>query len=112
MNFSKSIINVISESISQLGLKHPENNRIVMVAAFIQNLLRSKNKAYGNSAFEPVRIFSKASPIEGISVCIDDKLSRIAQGGLKRDTVIDLIGYLILLTVKADEMKAWKDIKE
>lgn len=39
-------------------------------------MLLAKNAAYGNSALEPVRIFSKADPTEQIRVRIDDKLSR------------------------------------
>jgi len=75
----------------------------------IKELLRSKNKKYGNSAFNPVRIFSKATPEEQINVRIDDKLSRIAQGfandfktndATAEDTVMDLIGYLVLKRVR------------
>lgn len=64
-------------------------------------ILIAKNRAYGNSALEPVRIFSKASPEEQIYVRMDDKLSRIAHGHEydTEDTVLDLAGYLILLRV-------------
>jgi hypothetical protein len=68
----------------------------------IKELLLQKNKDYGNSALEPLRIFSKANAIEQIYVRIDDKLSRIANQGVKNfveDTVKDLAGYLILLLV-------------
>lgn len=63
----------------------------------VGRLLISKNDAYGNSALDPVRIFSQADPVEGISQRIDDKLSRIARGSeVGEDTVLDLIGYLVL----------------
>lgn len=69
----------------------------------IKELLIAKNKAYGNSALEPVRVFSKASAEEQILVRIDDKLSRLGRGidvgDVPEDTVSDLIGYLILLKV-------------
>lgn len=39
-------------------------------------LLLAKNAAYGNSALEPVRVFSKADPEEQIRVRLDDKRSR------------------------------------
>ena len=68
----------------------------------IKELLLQKNKEYGNSAFDPKRIFSKASPIEQIKVRIDDKLSRLANDNKKEiqeDTTKDLIGYLIILRV-------------
>ena len=70
----------------------------------INDMLQEKNQAYGNSALDPVRIFSKAHPSEQIRVRIDDKLSRLARGhGLDNesldDTISDLIGYLILYRV-------------
>jgi len=74
----------------------------------IKELLIAKNKKYGNSALNPVRIFSKASAEEAINVRIDDKLSRIARGfgqdmntgdATAEDTEQDLIGYLILKRV-------------
>lgn len=76
----------------------------------VKELLLAKNKAYGNSALEPVRIFSKASPEEALRVRIDDKLSRIAKGEVnpdfdQEDTVQDLIGYLVLLRIR-DRMNA------
>ncbi|MCP4024443.1 MAG: hypothetical protein GY729_21555 [Desulfobacteraceae bacterium] len=64
----------------------------------IKELLLKKNEAYGNSAADPVRIFSKVDAIEQINVRIDDKLSRIMRGSEYQgdDTELDLIGYLIL----------------
>ena len=64
----------------------------------IADLLIAKNKAYGDSALNPVRIFSKASRIEQLNVRIDDKISRIQRGTDfgDEDTVRDLIGYLVL----------------
>jgi len=66
----------------------------------IFNLLREKNESYGNSALDPVRIFSKADPLEQINVRIDDKLSRMARGNdYGEDVELDLIGYLLLKRV-------------
>ncbi len=68
----------------------------------IKILLLEKNKAYGNSAMDPVKIFSKLSNEEQIKVRIDDKISRISRGqqsSIQEDTEQDLIGYLILLRV-------------
>lgn len=63
--------------------------------------LVKKNNAYGNSALDPVRIFSRARADEQLLVRIDDKISRIARGSEfpGDDTVDDLVGYLILLKV-------------
>lgn len=64
----------------------------------IKELLLSKNRKYGNSALEPVRIFSKADPMEQINVRLDDKISRLmsAQSDDDEDVDMDLIGYLVL----------------
>jgi len=68
----------------------------------IMNILLQKNKEYGDSAINPVRIFSSVDSIEQINVRIDDKLSRIKNKKskvIKEDTELDLIGYLILKRV-------------
>lgn len=69
----------------------------------LKALLLEKNDAYGNSALEPLRLFSKASPSEQLRVRIDDKLSRLARGhdGIEADAEVlrDLAGYLVLLLV-------------
>lgn len=66
----------------------------------IGTMLESKNQKYGNSALEPLGIFSQLSARDGLLVRIDDKLKRIKNGSLEKDdedVVNDLIGYLILL---------------
>lgn len=72
----------------------------------VKDLLIEKNRKYGNSALEPVRIFSKADPVEAIKVRIDDKISRLRneQNDEDEDVVKDLMGYLVLLQV-AKKMK-------
>ena len=66
----------------------------------IRDLLIEKNRKYGNSALDPLRVFSTAGPVETLKVRIDDKLSRIKRGvGDDEDTVTDLIGYLILFQI-------------
>lgn len=63
-------------------------------------LLLEKNRAYGNSALDPIRAFSKASVDEQIRVRLDDKLSRLIRGqAAGEDVELDLLGYLILLRV-------------
>jgi hypothetical protein len=83
---------------------HPASfeQRVTRITRQVRDLLIEKNAKYGNSALEPARIFSKASPVEQILVRIDDKLSRIRTSGLAgadEDTALDLIGYLVLLRV-------------
>jgi hypothetical protein len=66
----------------------------------LAEMLKAKNRAYGNSFADPVRIFSRATPEEGLNIRIDDKLSRIARGkDAGEDAELDLIGYLILKRV-------------
>jgi hypothetical protein len=74
---------------------------IKRICTQIEKMLIEKNLAYGDSALDPVRIFSKATSIEQLLVRIDDKLSRFARGtDYPGDNDIDdLIGYLILLKI-------------
>jgi hypothetical protein len=66
----------------------------------VRKTLLAKNAAYGDSALNPVRIFSKADPVEQLRVRIDDKLSRLIRGqDTGEDTEGDLLGYLMLLRV-------------
>jgi hypothetical protein len=70
----------------------------------IERMLIDKNQKYGNSALEPIGVFSKLSPREGLLIRIDDKLKRIKNGSLEKDdedVVNDLIGYLVLLKIHA-----------
>jgi len=64
-----------------------------------------KNEKYGNSALEPLNVFSPANAVAGIKMRIDDKLKRIKNAGLvdaTEDTLQDLAGYLILLMIAKD----------
>jgi len=76
-------------------------NIIANVCDNIKNMLINKNKSYGDSALDPIRIFSKANSDEQIKIRIDDKLSRISRGSefYGDNDLDDLIGYLILLKV-------------
>lgn len=73
----------------------------------IIELLIAKNKKYGDSALNPSRIFSDASPIDQLLVRIDDKLTRIKTSGFDgdtdEDTLDDLIGYLLILKVALND---------
>jgi hypothetical protein len=67
----------------------------------IKELLLEKNRKYGDSALNPVRVFSKSDNMEQIRVRIDDKLSRLRnqQQDEDEDVIDDLIGYLVLLKI-------------
>lgn len=93
--------------------KNSTEELIKEVSREVVKLLIEKNKAYGDTANNPPKIFSKLSPKEGLLARIDDKLSRIKQRGLNdltEDTVKDLIGYLILY--KVQERKEENKIKD
>jgi hypothetical protein len=79
----------------------PSGNKILNECLDISEMLIKKNISYGNSALEPIRIFSKADSTEQIRVRIDDKLNRIQndQAFPGDNDIDDLIGYLILLKI-------------
>lgn len=76
----------------------------------IKELLLAKNREYGNSALQPIGVFSGMSAEQQIDVRIDDKLKRIQTVRMMddvkvhEDTEQDLIGYLVLKRVA----RRWK----
>jgi hypothetical protein len=99
------------------------NIAVSVVLEDIQEMLIAKNQKYGNSALEPLGVFSKLTPEQALFVRIDDKLKRIKNGSLENDdedVVNDLIGYLVLLKVienskrnydELDGSHKWKSVK-
>lgn len=72
----------------------------------IGDMLKRKNMAYGNSALDPVRVFSRADTVEQLKVRIDDKLSRIMRGqAAGEDVEDDLLGYLVILRIARLRLK-------
>jgi hypothetical protein len=91
--------------------------RIAKVCDDIKQLLLEKNRKYGDSALNPIRIFSTADSTEQLKVRIDDKLNRLKnlQDDESEDTITDLIGYLILLkinTTKQEEISLFALMSE
>ena len=81
------------------------SEKLDIKAKEILDLLKEKNKAYGNSALKPAKIFSQLDAIESLCSRIDDKLMRIKNKGIydaTEDTVKDLVGYLMLLLMAID----------
>jgi hypothetical protein len=69
----------------------------------IREMLLEKNQKYGDSALFPARVFSRGTQTEQLRVRIDDKLSRIQAGVIDdEDTILDLVGYLVLLLIARD----------
>lgn len=77
------------------------------VCAELVELIDRKNKAYGNSATQPLAVFSRLGTLDRLAVRIDDKLSRLGRGSedakaaVPEDTVLDLIGYLMIYLVES-----------
>ena len=71
--------------------------RLRMFLSGFSDLINAKNKAYGNSALEPISVFSKATSSDVIMQQIDHKLSRVKNSDTpSKNDVIDLMGYLTL----------------
>jgi hypothetical protein len=88
----------------KLSKDAPAGQEILFECVQITNMLLEKNIAYGNSALNPIQIFAKIPPGDQIDVRIDDKLNRIHKGKeyASEDTILDLIGYLVLLRTLDD----------
>jgi len=70
------------------------------VCTELADFLVEKNRLYGSSALEPLRILSKSDSAEQIRVRMDDKLSRLVRGQAGgEDALKDLVGYWVLLRV-------------
>lgn len=84
-----------------LAIGAPAGNKILDACLDVAEMLINKNKSYGNSALEPIRLFSKADNVEQIKVRIDDKLNRLKNGSsfAGDNDIDDMIGYLILLKI-------------
>ena len=91
------------EEVVELGPLDETAAAITSTVDELSTFLLNKNKQYGDSALQPIRIFSKASVDEQIKVRIDDKLNRLIQGNESiesdEDVIMDLIGYLVLLLI-------------
>ena len=79
----------------------------------VKEFLLEKNKRYGNSALEPLVIFTKHKngnrAKDGILERIDDKLSRIKNAdNLRKNDTADIIGYLLLLCAN----EKWTNFKD
>ena len=82
------------------GAKFIEKIRVILNE--VEEMLFQKNQSYGNVWKEPLNIFSKNNSKDGLKARIDDKLARIkfGNGEYNEDTILDLIGYLVLLKME------------
>lgn len=107
-NVDTSIGDKIKDAINKLLIS--DNDGSTITTTFEKNLntilnsigkfLKEKNKRYGNSALEPSNMFFKGNSEEGLRIRIDDKLKRIKNSDvLRKNDIVDLIGYLIILCI-------------
>jgi hypothetical protein len=81
---------------------------IAEVCNNLKKMLWQKNKAYGNSALEPIRVFAPEVKEDAlIRARMDDKLARIRNMNGRtelreeeEDAYMDLAGYIVLLRVQ------------
>ena len=89
------------EALRKRAAQCPNGEAILRECASLAGMLIEKNISYGDSALNPVRVFSRGMDARAqILVRIDDKLSRIARGSAAgEDAVLDLLGYLVLYRI-------------
>ena len=97
----------------------PTQRKICETLEAMTDLLLYKNQKYGDSALNPIGIFTKH--IKGVDektasilVRIDDKLSRVKNADtLRTNDICNLIGYLTLLNIAigttAEDIAKFKD---
>ena len=95
----------------------PLADEIFSVMEFLTDLLIRKNAKYGNSAIDPVYVFSspKLSPTDQLYVQIDHKLARIKRGDKSmedEDVLVDLVGYLVLALIARRQEIGHGDLRE
>lgn len=76
------------------------NDQLSCMLTNLGDMISEKNKRYGDAALTPINIFSSLKSDEQIRIRIDDKISRIRNSDeLRKNDVIDLTGYLVLLCI-------------
>lgn len=96
----ESILDLVKE-VYNLADVVPSGEPILSTCLELAKLLLEKNKAYGNSALEPIGVFARGLPPSTlIRTRLDDKLNRLKKGeAAGEDVVWDLMGYLVLLRI-------------
>jgi hypothetical protein len=87
------------------------------VTTSLKSLVLEKMKRYGFSAFEPLLIFSKFTPLlvaqnpgmDSILMRLDEKLSRVKNSDhIRKNDIVDILGLLVLLCVQMN----WIDFND
>ena len=86
------------------------SEKIDMLFNNFKEFLKEKNRKYGNSALEPLQVFSKEDASSQIRNKLDDKLSRIKRAKeLRKNDVSDVFGYIALLLIQ-NEWLTFEDL--
>lgn len=86
-----------------------EIGKICGICHELKKFLLVKNERYGDSALNPIKVFSKGDASDKIDIRMDDKLSRIIESDEQRmNDFVDLTGYLVLKCID----KGWTDFSE
>ena len=86
-------------------------NKIVEITDAMKDLLLYKNEKYGDSAINPIGVFTKhlkhvPENTASILVRLDDKLPRVRNSDLLRtNDISDIIGYCTLLLISLGTTK-------
>lgn len=70
------------------------------ICDWVKATLIQRNKTYGDSFMSPINIYARVTPLQSMEVMNDIKLSRLANGAeavSQIDTVLDVMGYAVLL---------------
>ena len=109
------LLAIQSEEASKLPLYSDTQQNMQHVLDSMKDLLIYKNNKYGNSALEPMDVFTRhvcdqnTAGLNSILVRLDDKLKRIQNAEeLRKNDVSDILGYLTLLCVEQE----WMDFSE
>jgi hypothetical protein len=83
--------------------------KIQILFSNFSEFLKEKNKRYGDSVINPVKVFSKVEPENKACIRLDEKLQRIINSTeLRKNDVSDTFGYLALLMID----KGWITFEE
>jgi len=75
----------------------------------LRDVVLEKNKRYGDSALNPIGIFSKGDAIAALCCRLDDKISRVKNSEeLRKNDLADVCGYIVLLCIA----NGWTDFSE
>ena len=94
------------DSIKKASNKEQEKGEFDDILDSLRRLLNHKNKQYGNSALQPMNVFSGKCKV---GQRIDDKLARVANSKeLRTNDIVDILGYLVLICKE----KGWDNFDE